>query len=66
VAVSRQVDKEVAPLVVEEAAPMAVSALQKPPARANKHVSSLMMMRSHPMRTSLCRSDCGNFPVLQG
>jgi hypothetical protein len=50
--------------VVEEVASLAVPTPLRPPARANMRVSFLMMMRYHPMRMSLCRSGCSNFPAL--
>jgi hypothetical protein len=53
----------VAPRWAVEGAPLAVPAPQLP-ARANRRVSSLMMMRYRPTRMSLCRSGCGNFLAL--
>jgi hypothetical protein len=52
----------VAPRRAVEAAPLVVPAPQ-PLARANRRVSSLMMMRYRLMRMSLCRSGCGNSPA---
>jgi hypothetical protein len=46
-----------------QGAPLVVL-VPRPPARANPCASSLMMMRYHLTRTSLCRSGCGNFTAL--
>jgi hypothetical protein len=63
-AVVRQVAVVVPRQAVEEAAPLAVPASLRPPARANRRVSFLMMMRYCLTRTSLCRSGYDNFLAL--
>jgi hypothetical protein len=60
----RQVAAVAPQQAVEEAAPLAVPAPLRPPARANKRMSFSMTTRYRPTRTSLCRSGYGNFSSL--
>jgi hypothetical protein len=65
-AASQQVAVVVSRQTAEEAALLAVLAPHRPLARANRFVSSLMMTRYLPMRTSLCRSSYDGSPVPLG
>jgi hypothetical protein len=59
---ARRAVKAAAPLAIP--APLVVPAPLWPPTRANRRVSFSMTMRYHPMRMSLYRTSCANFPTL--